>query len=149
MCGRRENVTDGQARARAKRGQIEEDPLSLHLAVPKRNDIDERAAEAFAGRRNAEPGSLHRPVHGSPGNEDGLAKGLAKGEIDEARKILLLQGRSRFGEPSPEVVAAVNAVTEVQKLEELTVRLLQAASWQELLGLNGQDRPGRSRKKKS
>jgi len=83
------------------------------------------------------------------GMAEGLAKGLAKGEIDEARKILLLQGRSRFGEPSPEVVAAVHAVTEVQKLEELTVRLLQAASWQELLGLNGQDRPGRSRKKKS
>jgi hypothetical protein len=79
----------------------------------------------------------------------GLAEGLAKGELEEARKILLLQGRSRFGEPSAEVLAAVDAVTEVQKLEELTVRLLQATSWQELLGLNGPSRRGRGRKKTS
>jgi hypothetical protein len=81
--------------------------------------------------------------------EEGLAEGLAKGELEEARKILLLLGRRHFGEPSAEALAAVNALTDVQKLEELTVRLLQATSWHELLGLNGPSRRGRGRKKTS
>jgi hypothetical protein len=47
-----------------------------------------------------------------------------------------LQRRSQFGEPSAEA-AALEALTDVEKLEELTVRLLPVTSWQELLGLNG------------
>jgi predicted transposase YdaD len=34
--------------------------------------------------------------------EEGMAEGRLKGELEEARKILLLQGRSRFGELSSE-----------------------------------------------
>ena len=79
--------------------------------------------------------------------QEGMAEGLTRGRIEEARKILLLQGRSRLGEPSPEALAAVNALTDVRKLEELTLRLLQAASWQELLGPDGAGRRGRKPKK--
>ena len=68
---------------------------------------------------------------------------------EEARKMLLLQGRSRFGKPSPQVVAALNALTDVSRLEELGVRLLNVSSWEELLGLNGPGRRRRSRKKTS
>ncbi len=66
-----------------------------------------------------------------------IRQGKAEGEISEARKMLLLQGRSRFGEPPPEAVAALDALSDVSRLEELGVRLLSASSWQELLGLNG------------
>jgi predicted transposase YdaD len=78
-----------------------------------------------------------------------IEEGKAEGKAEEARKILLLQGRSRFGEPSSKAVAALDALTDVQKLEELTVRLLQAASWADLLGLNGPSRRGRGRRKTS
>lgn len=78
-----------------------------------------------------------------------IRKGEALGEAREARKMLLLQGRSRFGEPPPEAVAALDAVTDLSRLEELGVRLLQVSSWQELLGLNGQSRRGRGRRKSS
>lgn len=71
------------------------------------------------------------------GEAKGKAQGKAEGEASEARKILLLQGRIRFGEPTPEVVAAVNALADVDKLEQLSMRLLQVSSWQELLGWNG------------
>jgi hypothetical protein len=71
------------------------------------------------------------------GKAEGRAQGLAEGQAKEARRILLLQGRSRFGEPTPEVAAALNALADVNKLEELSVRLLQVSSWQELLGGNG------------
>jgi hypothetical protein len=63
----------------------------------------------------------------------GEAKGEAKGKTEEARKILLLMGQKRFGAPTPEVIAALDGLSDVAKLEELTVRLLEATSWQELL----------------
>jgi hypothetical protein len=81
--------------------------------------------------------------------EEGLTEGKIKGKIEEARSILLLQGRSRFGAPSSEAVAAINALSDVQKLEQLSVRLLEASSWQELLAANGAGRRGRGRKKTS
>ena len=46
--------------------------------------------------------------------------------------------RNRFGEPSPQVVAILNGLSEVSQLEELLVRLLHVSSWEESLGLNGQ-----------
>lgn len=67
----------------------------------------------------------------------GEAQGEVKGQAKEARKFLLLQGSSRFGEPTPEVAAAVNALADVEKLEQLGVKLLHVSSWQELLGWNG------------
>jgi hypothetical protein len=75
-----------------------------------------------------------------------IQEGQAVGEIKEARKLLLLLGRSHLGEPSSEVLAAVDAISDLQKLEALTLRVHQAASWQELLGSNGRVRRGRSRK---
>jgi predicted transposase YdaD len=79
--------------------------------------------------------------------EEGMAEGEAKGVLKEARKMVLLQGRSRFGQPaSPQVVAALEALTEARQLEELGVRLLQVSSWQELLGSTGAGRRGRSRR---
>jgi hypothetical protein len=74
---------------------------------------------------------------------------IRKGKAEGARTLLLLQGRSRFGEPPPEVVTALDALTDVSQLEELGVRLLRASSWQELLGLAGPSRRGRGRKKTS
>ena len=74
---------------------------------------------------------------------------IEEGEANEARKILLLLGRNRFGEPSTEDMSALNALTDVQKLEEMTVRLLEATSWHELLGMNGPGRRGRGRKRLS
>ena len=62
-----------------------------------------------------------------------LEEGEARGEAKEARKILLLLGRDQFGEPSADVLAALDALVDVSRLEELTVRLKHAASWQELL----------------
>jgi hypothetical protein len=73
---------------------------------------------------------------------------LKEGKAQEARQMMFLQGRSKFGEPSAEAEAALNALSDVRQLEELGVRLLRASSWEELLGLNGSGRRGRGRKKK-
>jgi len=79
--------------------------------------------------------------------EEGVAEGLSKGKLEEARTILLLQGRRRLGEPSAEALATLDALTDVHQLEELSLRLLESGSWQELLGLAGPGRRRRTRKK--
>ncbi len=56
--------------------------------------------------------------------EKGEAKGQAEGRVEEARKILLRQGGVRFGPPTPQVEAALAAITDLDRLEELGVRIL-------------------------
>jgi hypothetical protein len=62
-----------------------------------------------------------------------LEEGEAQGEAKEARKFLIMLGRNQYGEPSPEVLATLNSVADVTRLEELGVRLLKASSWEELV----------------
>jgi|SRR5579884_1200245 len=79
---------------------------------------------------------------------EGEAKGKAEGKTEEARNMIFLQGRSKFGEPSAEAEAALNSLSDVRQLERLGVRLLRTTSWEELLGLNGPGRRSSGRKKK-
>lgn len=74
-----------------------------------------------------------------------LEEGEAKGAIDEARKFLLLQGANRFGSPDAATVAALERIKDLHRLEELGVRLLDAAGWRELLGPTAR-RPAKRRK---
>jgi hypothetical protein len=55
----------------------------------------------------------------------------------------------QFGEPSANVRAALDSLADVNRIEELTVRLKRAASWQELLGLAGPRRRSPRRKPSS
>jgi hypothetical protein len=80
---------------------------------------------------------------------EGEAKGEAKGEAREARKMLLLVGRKKFGNPSPEVQASLDALVDVKRLEELTVRVIDAAGWQDLLGLSAPRQHSNRRKRSS
>jgi hypothetical protein len=74
----------------------------------------------------------------------GEAKGEAKGRIEGIKEALLVMGREQFGPPSAQVKAALNAITDLDRLKQLSVRLLKVNSWQNLLDLP----PGRSRQRK-
>ncbi len=58
---------------------------------------------------------------------------LRRGEVRALRQTLLRQGRKRFGDPSPETEAALGAIEDRERLERLTERLLDVATWDELL----------------
>jgi hypothetical protein len=58
---------------------------------------------------------------------------IEEGEVKALRKTLLRQGRIRFGDPTEETEAAIGALSDVERLERLTERLVTANSWQELL----------------
>jgi predicted transposase YdaD len=70
---------------------------------------------------------------------------ITRGRREEARKILLELGKERFRTAAPaHVQAALQAIDELPRLEELTRRLLSVESWEELL----QSPPPRPRKRK-
>ena len=71
---------------------------------------------------------------------------LARGALEEARKTLLLLGRKQFGVPGAEVRAAVEGIADLERLEQLQVRLLKVRSWEELLGLPRRATSKRKRK---
>ena len=56
-----------------------------------------------------------------------------EGRVKEAHRILLLQGRERFGKPDAATRKAITAITDLARLERLAKRLNKVASWQELL----------------
>jgi predicted transposase YdaD len=62
-----------------------------------------------------------------------LKQGRAEGALASAKQILLLQGRKRFGEPDAPTAAAVEALQDPEQVKALAGRLLDVASWQELL----------------
>jgi hypothetical protein len=71
------------------------------------------------------------------GKAEGLVEGRAEGHIEEARRIILRQGTRRFGKPDATVLAALEAISDVDRFEVLTDRILDAdvSDWNSLLGL--------------
>ncbi len=58
---------------------------------------------------------------------------LEQGEAKALHKMLLLLGRERFGEADVNVRLAVESITDLERLERMSVRLLRVSTWQELL----------------
>jgi hypothetical protein len=58
---------------------------------------------------------------------------LAEGARRELRKTLLRQGRKRFGAPEAGVETALQAITDLPRLERMSERLLDVTTWAELL----------------
>ena len=65
--------------------------------------------------------------------EEGRRKGLEEGKAGEARRIILRLGPKRLGAVDETVEAKLNATVDLERLEELTERIGQVSSWDELL----------------
>ena len=63
------------------------------------------------------------------GKKEGEKKGLLQGQV----KMLLRQGTKRFGSPTAATRAALKAITDSERLEQLGERILDVGSWSELL----------------
>ncbi len=62
-----------------------------------------------------------------------IEEGRVMGLVEESRKMILRLGRIRFGEAGDAVVSGLDAISNLEKLEELVERLLIVLSWDELL----------------
>jgi hypothetical protein len=67
------------------------------------------------------------------GITQGITQGMAQGRVEEAQSVVLRQGTKRFGQASPATVAAIRAITDHNRLERLTERVLDATGWDDLL----------------
>ena len=65
--------------------------------------------------------------------DEGREEGRVQGELRHARKMVLRLGRQKFGAPTPEVEAAVQAIADLDRLDRMSDRLFNAATWQDLL----------------
>lgn len=64
--------------------------------------------------------------------EEGRSEGIVEGE----KKALLLLGTRRFGPPDAATRAAIVSLDSIGKLDQLTARLLDVSSWDELLAVS-------------
>lgn len=63
-----------------------------------------------------------------------IAQGyFLEGRLDERRRTTLKFGRRHLGEAPPEVVAALEAIDDVDRLGRILDRVLDAPSWDDLL----------------
>jgi hypothetical protein len=55
--------------------------------------------------------------------------------LDNLRGVILRQGRIKFGPPSNEIEAQLNAIEDPNRIDQLTEKVLAANSWEELLAI--------------
>ena len=67
------------------------------------------------------------------GLQQGIQQGIQQGSLFEARKVLSLAAMPKFGTPTAEIRAAIDAISDVTRLENLATRIHTSASWDELL----------------
>ena len=58
---------------------------------------------------------------------------LDEGRIEEAQKMILRLGRQKFGSPNDLIAAALQAITDLERLERMGDRILSVSTWNELL----------------
>jgi hypothetical protein len=66
-----------------------------------------------------------------------VRKGRVVGRAEEARRLLLLQGEEKFGQPDAAARSAIENISDLEQLEALGVRLITASSWEDLLAAQG------------
>ena len=64
---------------------------------------------------------------------EGERKGLTKGLLEEARAILLQLGLRKIKTIDDDARLYIEALTDLERLEQLTYRVLAANNWSELL----------------
>jgi predicted transposase YdaD len=67
------------------------------------------------------------------GRAEGRVQGMSEGRAEEAQQLLLRLGQKKFGPPDAAVAQTVRGLGDVERLESLIERLLEVASWHELL----------------
>jgi predicted transposase YdaD len=66
--------------------------------------------------------------------EEGREQGREQGRVEELHRMILRQGRVRFGEPDEATQSEIEAIRDTGTLEDLSERLVIVSSWDELLG---------------
>jgi predicted transposase YdaD len=86
----------------------------------------------FQGVRAMKESSSYQAIL-DEGRAEGEMRGEIRGEMREATKLLKKLGTRQFGAPDHSVLMAIEAITDLDRIELLLERLLEVSSWEELL----------------
>jgi len=98
--------------------------MGLRYSTEQIDSIVEGVSAMLYGIRGIEASSVYQAI---------LHKGEAKGAVEEARAILLRQGRKKLGPPGAGVEATIAAIADRDRLHDLIERVLDVDTWDELL----------------
>jgi predicted transposase YdaD len=63
-----------------------------------------------------------------------LEEGRQEGRVRQTQQLVLRIARQRLGVPGKAIKAALLAITDLDRLERMSDRILHAADWNDLLG---------------
>lgn len=99
------------------------------LRLPKPKDV----SQLFRGVSIAMRESVTYQAILEEGREEGRVEGREEGRVEELHRTVLRLGRERFGEADETTRQNIEAIRDIDALEELSVRLIKVSSWGELL----------------
>lgn len=114
------------AEAEADRLQIVTYPL-MGLHYPR-----DLTSQLLPGIRNMRDSVTYQAIL-DEGRVEGQARGEVLGRTEGERRLLLLIGAARLGEPDAATRARIEAISNIETLERLAGRVLTVSSWSELL----------------
>ena len=94
----------------------------------------EEIRELLRGVRGMKESSFYQMIL-EEGEVKGEARGVAKGKVAEARRILLILGRDRWGEPDAVWVEMIESLDDLERVESLIKQLHRVSSWADLLAV--------------
>jgi predicted transposase YdaD len=102
--------------------------MGLRYSEEQVDSIIEGVSAMLYGIRGIEESSVYQGI---------LKRGEAKGRVEEAREVLLRQGRKKLGPPGEKVEAEITALADLDRLHDLIDRILDVSTWDELLAPPG------------
>ncbi len=102
--------------------------MGLRYSEAKIDSIIKGVSAMLFGIRGIEESSVYQGI---------LKRGEAQGRIEEARDVVLRQGRKKLGPPSETVEAKITALSDLDRLQDLIDRILDVSTWDELLAPPG------------
>ncbi len=110
--------------------------LGLYHPRERVKDLTREVTAMILGIRGIEESSVYQDIFAkgeAKGEAKGRAEGRAEGKAEEARMILLSLGRTKLGQPDEQVLARIAAIGDLDRLNFLIHRILDAVTWDELL----------------
>lgn len=124
------NITEGQLRAVIRRMR---ERLRGPKAPPKAADVW-AAAYVLLGLRYSDEFAQSLIEEVLSMEESTTYQAIVRrGRVEEARRNVLMIGEVKFGPPDDSARSAVEAINDLDRLEELLLLQVSAASWEELL----------------
>ncbi len=96
------------------------------------NYPDELIDRLLEGVENMKESATYQKIL-REGRVEGRAEGRVEGLVEGERRILRRLGTRQFGKPDPLIDAALDAITDLDRLEQLSDRVLEVKTWEELL----------------